>query len=700
MPFSTTNATDLGCQTDENEGGTTTMSSAAPASASFGGIGEAVRSVQPTPPEQRLVGLAYSVAFPPVSWDKIWGTPQLQPYHSDDPVVIRQHAAWIVDAGVDFVWIDWSNNINHHPTINHHPNGGGSYRDDIALLENNTDVLFRTYAELDRHPKISIFLGFQNNFDAVFDGRLQRKADQLYEQYVKPYGNLLQQYEGKPLLAIYIGTPSPAPFRDGPVDWTDPRFTVRWFTGFLTQQPYLLQEGTLLSKYAYWSWEDRGPATYSVHNGMTEAMVVTAAWRQQAEPGATDFIPAGGRRNGTTFREAWARARALGPKFALVVAFNEWVLWEGPSAEVSKDIEPSVMFGDQYMRILKEEIARFKCPDGFRLLSAAPSLEPSVNPMKSLSDEPSKHPIKSPSVPPSEPWTRTPSSAKPSKTLVDTKLDNPTVEGSTLPSSTNAFVDTKHSGSQARSRGKKVSAPPSVSFDAIYPENVNGSISSKVTVSLPSPQQTWSHSTNSTEALTEAWHNADISAIEADILIGLDGSAIMAHPPNRTSDLSLQAFLDQSFGPAGLLKHIKLDFKEIKALSIALEILGQKTGLCTNDEESSSEVKTVFLNADILPGPGCQTGHLDSDMFLQSSLDFIESKLRPANIAFSLGFKVDYRVEDENYGSTFASQSMAQVVRRYELHRKAGTYESGTISLWSQCFFFFFMSHLSFATTF
>ena len=34
-----------------------------------------------------------------------------------------------------------------------------------------------------------------------------------------------------------------------------------------------------LSKYGYWSWEDRGPATYSVHDGQVEAMVITAASR-------------------------------------------------------------------------------------------------------------------------------------------------------------------------------------------------------------------------------------------------------------------------------------------------------------------------------------------------------------------------------------------------------------------------------------
>lgn len=73
---------------DENDGRATIALATEPCC----GIRDAETSKQPTAPEQRLVGLAYSVAFPPVSWDKIWGIPRLQPYRSDNPAFIRQHA--------------------------------------------------------------------------------------------------------------------------------------------------------------------------------------------------------------------------------------------------------------------------------------------------------------------------------------------------------------------------------------------------------------------------------------------------------------------------------------------------------------------------------------------------------------------------------------------------------------------------------
>ena len=44
----------------------------------------------------------------------------------------------------------------------------------------------------------------------------------------------------------------------------------------------------------------------------------------------------------------------------MVVSWNEWTTGEQPSAEVSKDLEPSNEWGDQYLQLLKEEIRKFK----------------------------------------------------------------------------------------------------------------------------------------------------------------------------------------------------------------------------------------------------------------------------------------------------------------------------------------------------
>ncbi|MHC4123114.1 MAG: glycoside hydrolase family 71/99 protein [Planctomycetota bacterium] len=328
-------------------------------------LGQAALAVEPWPPAERLVGIAYSTWFPPIPWTNVWGTPELGHYRSDDIKVIRQHAEWLQDAGVDFLWIDWSNNVEHNPTLQNKESlikDGKiflAFRPYIHEIESATKKVFKVLSKMPKSPNISIFLGCPHKKEAITDGRLQRKANQVYKQFVihPKYGRLVQRYLGKPLLVIYVGTPSP--FQESVPTWSDERFTVRWMTGFVTEQRSLRND-ELVSRYGYWSWEDRGKQTYTIHNGRAESMVVVAACRQQSEPGSGRYIAPIPRREGLTFREQWKRAREIGPKFAMVVSWNEWTLKEQPSLEISKDIEPSLEFGRTYLNLLKEEIAKFK----------------------------------------------------------------------------------------------------------------------------------------------------------------------------------------------------------------------------------------------------------------------------------------------------------------------------------------------------
>lgn len=98
---------------------------------------------------------------------------------------------------------------------------------------------------------------------------------------------------------------------------------------------------------------------------------------------------------------------------------------------------------------------------------------------------------------------------------------------------------------------------------------------------------------------------ADVMMLEADILMGSLESdpnhqiiPIMAHPPKKTSDISVQSFLQQVHdfnekNPSHV-KGIKLDFKEIEAVQPSIATLK------AIDERWSNE---VWLNADIVQGP-------------------------------------------------------------------------------------------------
>jgi hypothetical protein len=293
----------------------------------------------------RRVGLSYNTIQP--NWSEAWGTPALGRYSSDDKSVIEQHAAWLSDAGVDFIFIDWSNDLPYSPDCGCRP--------DIRQVEEATYTVFDTYKDLARHPKIAIMIGFPKQPSAPADGTLQRKADQVYQDFIanKERAPLYQRYEGKPLLIVYTGTPTP--YQKGLPPWNDSRFTVRYLTGFVSDQPYLLGPDRV-SKFGYWSWEDRGPQTYTIENEHPETMTVTASWRGDSRLS----LPARSRMEGATFIDEWTRAREKAVKLVLVVSWNEWTKAEQIDAESGKDLEPSLEFGDFYLKLLKDQITEFK----------------------------------------------------------------------------------------------------------------------------------------------------------------------------------------------------------------------------------------------------------------------------------------------------------------------------------------------------
>ncbi len=310
------------------------------------------------PEEERLVGVAYTTwRYEQSSWGPghTWDMPLLGEYLSSDPKIIRQHAIWLADAGVDFIVIDWSNNVGYVPETME------AARPDFAMIENATLAVFDVFATVENAPKICIMTGPGHIGTNTFtNGQMARKNNQIYNTYIadKRRNEMYFYYEDKPLLLCYAATPSF--ISDGrTAPYVDQRFTERWVTGFVGQQSNLYNKSTYAS-YMHWSWEERIRQTYCVQNGIPECMTVVASYRQQGEVGGSGYIPAGGRNNGATFRTQWQRANDIGTKFALVVSFNEWTIGEQQSLEVSKDIEPSETLGTMYLDILKEQIKKFK----------------------------------------------------------------------------------------------------------------------------------------------------------------------------------------------------------------------------------------------------------------------------------------------------------------------------------------------------
>lgn len=312
--------------------------------------------------EERLVGVAYSTWMYKGNnrFNNCWETPLIGDYTTlDSPWALEAHAVLLYDANVDFVMVDWSNNVDYD-FYNKKDYRGGRARNDFETIEMGTTQMFESWSKLEKTPKIAVFIGCPGDGDAIKDGRLQKKADQVYREYIEKeeYKDLYQTYLGKPLLVVYLGTPALSQSRLAKL-WNDDRFTVRFLTGYIGQQS-MYNARTRAVIQPIWSWEEREQQCYAVDGDYVECMTVQSAWRSQGKKGDSDYIPASERNNGDTLLKMWARAKEFGPRIVLCPTWNEYSKGEQPTAEINKDLEPTNEGGTFYYDIMKEQIKLFK----------------------------------------------------------------------------------------------------------------------------------------------------------------------------------------------------------------------------------------------------------------------------------------------------------------------------------------------------
>ncbi|XP_003479523.2 protein FAM151B [Cavia porcellus] len=149
----------------------------------------------------------------------------------------------------------------------------------------------------------------------------------------------------------------------------------------------------------------------------------------------------------------------------------------------------------------------------------------------------------------------------------------------------------------------------------------------------------WYHGANHQAQMEEALRSA-AHMVEADVLLSSTGTEcsqpVMAHPPDTHSDNTLQAWL-AALVPSS--KGIKLDFKSLAAVEPAMTLL---------DTVRGGLRRPVWINADILPGPGGSSNVVDAKAFIDSV-----TSVFPA-VTLSLGWTTGWHPEKVNEGYSWA----------------------------------------------
>ena len=141
----------------------------------------------------------------------------------------------------------------------------------------------------------------------------------------------------------------------------------------------------------------------------------------------------------------------------------------------------------------------------------------------------------------------------------------------------------------------------------------------------------WAHAVNSRAELAAALADPAVHMLEADLLMsrppartaedaGAAGASsssgaspgaasasevLMCHPPARESDLGFEDFMSDVVAALreGRRVGIKLDFKEIECVAPCVDLL-RATGFGTSDSSGEFRAVPLWLNADVVRGPG------------------------------------------------------------------------------------------------
>ncbi len=294
-----------------------------------------------------------------------WAEPIFGYYRSDDPWVIRKQLTLLAQAGVDFLFLDYTN---------------------ASCYDAELDTLLAVASELKQQglsiPRLTFFLNHEPDW----------KAEHLYLKYYKPgkWDDLWFIWDGRPLLMAAMPT-DPAKLREQPE-------VLPELQNYFTWRPtWALHDAAKAP--TKWRFIDEHPQRPALGpDGKVEQLIVCKSmggplWENMVKnsvscvPGFTpeynDQFVSEQAPLGLFFGQQWKVAHEVAPPILLVTGWNEWTasVWETPGVkflgrvtgpgqghivdefnmEFNRDLEPMVGgYRDNYYWQFVAEMRKYK----------------------------------------------------------------------------------------------------------------------------------------------------------------------------------------------------------------------------------------------------------------------------------------------------------------------------------------------------
>ncbi len=267
---------------------------------------------------RHLVGMDYEPWFTPLNmrWNTAEAIPLLGKYSSFNRLVIRQHALWLDQMGINYILIDWSNNLWGKTRFSQCPLNA-------KQLISATTQLLKTYAQMRKQgiatPQVTLLLGIDNG-PVTTTTAINGELAWIYQNYIRNprFGGLWLDYHKKPLIVIFNGggqtfLAGKLAAGEPPINTRD--FTVRWMASQLQNAPQFARAG-------YWSWMDGSIHPIPVYrHGQCEDLTITPAYFAD---GGWLAPTARARDNGFTYVREFNAALRYRPRFLNICQWNEF----------------------------------------------------------------------------------------------------------------------------------------------------------------------------------------------------------------------------------------------------------------------------------------------------------------------------------------------------------------------------------------